>query len=117
MTEPITPNTHRTLYLAGPMSGIENFNYPAFGAAAERLRGLGFCVLNPARDFGGDTTRPYNDYMRLAFAYVLRCNAVALLPGWEASRGAGMETTLAGWLGLPLVSADTLLPVCRGCSE
>lgn len=38
----------KTIYISGPMSGIENLNFPAFNAAAERLRGCGLKVINPA---------------------------------------------------------------------
>jgi hypothetical protein len=53
----------KRLYLAGPMTGIEDFNYPAFNAMAERLRAAGYEVKNPA-DHGtiegryGPTTWP-----------------------------------------------------------
>lgn len=38
----------KRIYLAGPMTGLPEFNYPAFHAEAARLRGLGYQVENPA---------------------------------------------------------------------
>ena len=34
---------HR-IYIAGPMSGLPEFNHPAFHAAAAQLRGAGYIV-------------------------------------------------------------------------
>lgn len=36
------------IYLAGPMRGIPEFNFPAFHAMACRLRAEGNVVFNPA---------------------------------------------------------------------
>ena len=36
------------VYLAGPMRGIANFNFPAFDFAAHKLRNQGFYVFSPA---------------------------------------------------------------------
>ena len=36
------------LYLAGPMTGLPELNFPAFHAEAARLRALGYEVVNPA---------------------------------------------------------------------
>jgi len=80
------------------MSGIPEFNYPAFRAAARQLRGLGYAVVDPSETVAGEGWE-WLDYMRAAIPQVLLCNAVALLPGWEGSRGARAERDLAVALG------------------
>ena len=95
------------------MSGLTNLNYPAFRAAATRLRDAGFSVISPNENFDGDVTRQYNEYLRLDIQQVAQVDAVALLDGWENSKGAGIETAVAGLIGIPLVCAETLLPVSR----
>jgi hypothetical protein len=99
------------LYLSGPMTGRPGFNYPAFHDAAARLRGAGHEVFNPAESFGGDTSLPRDVYMRHDLEQLLQVEAVAVLPGWEASHGATLEVRVAHELGLPVVDADTLEPV------
>jgi hypothetical protein len=36
------------VYVAGPMTGIKDFNYPAFNAVAASLREAGYLIENPA---------------------------------------------------------------------
>ena len=37
-----------TIYIAGPMRGIEDFNFPAFDRQEELLKKQGWVVINPA---------------------------------------------------------------------
>ena len=85
------------LYLAGPCSGLPDNNYPAFHAEAARLRAIGFHVENPAEN---QQQVDWQSYMRVAVAQLVKCDAVALLPGWERSRGALIENGLAVSLGI-----------------
>ena len=87
------------IYLAGPMTGHLNFNYPAFNAEAARLRALGLMVENPAQN---PKQASWNDYMRVGIRQMLTCTHVALLPGWESSHGACLERSLAITLGIPV---------------
>ena len=44
-------------------------------------------------------------YMRSDIAALLTCDAIHMLPGWENSRGATVEHTIATALGLPITYA------------
>lgn len=100
------------LYLAGPMSGYPDHNYPAFDAEAKRLRELGHEVINPAENDGGNPhAGDWAYYLRQDIVHVLAVEAIAVLPGWRQSRGATLETTIAAALELPILDARTLEPV------
>ena len=101
------------IYLAGPMRGIPEFNFPAFHMAASMLRAEGHEVFSPAeRDesTGFNSKDHPNGDMLTAFAkgFSLRearsadtkyiceqADAIAMLPGWENSGGARAEHALA----------------------
>ena len=100
-----TPQPRRLrLYLAGPMTGLPGFNYAAFNAEATRLRALGYHVENPAENVH-PVDQDWGGYMRVALAQMLTCEAVALLPNWQASRGALLENDIATQLGMPVCDA------------
>jgi hypothetical protein len=96
-----------TIYIAGPMTGLPEWNYPAFHRASAEWRRNGWTVLNPAEGFGGRTDLPYERYMRAAIKLVMRSSAIALLPGWQASRGACMEVLIAARQGYEFFDAVT----------
>ena len=95
-----------TLYVAGPMTGIQDFNYPAFNAAADTLRAAGYDVLNPVDAEQHNPTpgepQSWDWYMRHALRMVLDAEGIALLDGWRASKGATLEVQVAQSLGLPV---------------
>lgn len=95
----------KTVYVSGPMTGYAEFNYPAFRAAAKRLRDAGYTVLDPSESFEGATDRGRSEYMRLDIQHVLNADAIAVLPGWQGSPGARLEVSIARELGLPIWDA------------
>ena len=99
------------VYIAGPMTGLPEFNYPAFGDAATRWRAAGHDALSPAENFNGDTTRDYREYIKADILMLARADAIALLPGWEKSRGARFELHAAQMMGLAVFDAVTLEPL------
>jgi len=104
-------NHPKRIYIAGPMTGLPDHNFPAFHTAADRLRQAGWDAANPAENFGGRTDLPREDYLRADVALLVDCDAVAMLPCWKDSRGAKLEYLLARELGTPVLDADTLQPL------
>lgn len=112
------------IYLAGPMRGKPLLNFPAFYAGEARLRADGWEVFNPARadnerhgcnisagNFTGDeeqAKRDFNFNLREALAIDMafictEADAIAMLPGWENSKGATAEKAVAEALGLEVI--------------
>ena len=107
--QPIADPCNR-VYLAGPMTGLPELNYPAFNAAAADLRFRGWWVENPAAP-DLPPCDSWRDYMRRGIGQMLSCDWVALLPGWERSRGARIEERLARDLGLRVVTVEQMKAV------
>ncbi len=99
------------IYLAGPMTGIKDYNYPAFNAEAARLRALGYTVENPAQNPACDS---WEGYMKQAICQLVKCDSVAFLPGWSNSRGALIERALAFDLKIPVCAANEVTDFCLG---
>ncbi len=113
------------IYVAGPMRGIAEFNFPAFYAATARLRAEGHEVFNPAErdnkvhgvdiskgNAAGDeklAAEQHGFNLREALKddlefICLHADAIALLPGWENSKGARAELATAEALGLKVLN-------------
>lgn len=91
------------IYIAGPMTGLPEYNLPAFAAAALELDALGHHAVNPSHR-GVIDGYTWQDYMRDGLRLLLDCDAVALLPGWESSNGARLEVHVANALAMPVRS-------------
>lgn len=97
-------------YIAGKMSGIPAYNFPAFDEARDGLRALGYDVISPAdmdRAVGFDPFICHADKefleaaMRRDVEAVMRADCIVMLPGWEDSTGAKAELALARWRHIP----------------
>jgi hypothetical protein len=99
------PDKITELYVAGPMSGYPECNYPAFNEAARRLREVGYGVANPA-EVHIYKPHHYNDLIREDIRVMLECQAVATLENWWESVGARNEVQIAGVLKMPVRTVD-----------
>lgn len=88
------------------MSGLPDFNYPAFHAAEAQLKAAGYDTLNPATNGEKDS---WEDYMRAAIAQVIQADGIAYLPGAYKSRGARLELHLAEELRMRIGALDAWL--------
>lgn len=111
------------IYLAGPMTGKPEFNFPAFMNAARRLREMGYEVFNPAehdiqmhgeqewmKDPNGDpeVAKAGGFDLRKALGadlnYICQfADGICLLQGWQDSKGATAEYHTAKALGLHIM--------------
>ena len=90
------------IYLSGPMTGIDEFNFPAFREAARTLRQAGYRVASPHENIPM-LGREWTYYIRRDLLLLLeRCDTLVLLHGWEASRGARLELHVAQHLDYPI---------------
>lgn len=107
------------LYLAGPMTGLPKFNFPAFEEWATRLRAAGFEVLSPHESdppdvqalawasTTGDVSELPSHYSPVEIAAlnvreVGACQGVALMDDWYRSSGATHEVATAARFRLPV---------------
>lgn len=95
------------VYIAGPMSGHHQNNYPAFWYTADRLRAHGITVLCPADLPKMDN---WQDYMRASLTMLAQATHIHFLSGSESSRGALIESFIAKQLGISIYTA----PICCG---
>lgn len=112
------------VYVAGPMRGVAEFNFPAFHAAADALKQLGCVVFNPAAKdnerHGVDISKGNHagceetaakehgfnlrEALGMDLAWICaEADAIALLPGWRNSKGATAEHATAVALGLKVL--------------
>lgn len=91
----------KTIYISGPMTGIENLNREAFENAERLLRESGHFPINPHHF---PEQKSYEDYLTIDLEVIaMVADAVALLPGWETSPGSKKELKTALDLGLEIM--------------
>lgn len=94
------------LYLAGPMTGIPDRNFPAFHAAAKILRESRHQVVSPAElnEEAIYAVHPTKEHraacMRRDIYGLMTCTGIVLLPNWTFSQGAKCEHSIAVQLNM-----------------
>ena len=106
----------KSIYIAGPMAGVEDLNAPAFARAAEKLSAEGWTVYDPVEigELYGTAEEIQGDPELLAkvvkaeLGFVARADAIYLLDGWERSVGAKRELLVALGCGLEIICETSM---------
>ena len=108
-------------YLAGPMTGRPQFNYPLFDRVATKLRDSGLDITSPAEmddedtraaamaspdgsvdDYTAEGKGTWGDFLSRDVKLIAdTLGGIILLPEWETSAGARLELFVALNLGYP----------------
>ncbi len=112
-----------TCYLAGPMTGHFEYNFPVFVRYADLLRRAGVEVISPAEldiaagidPRGKDPALFAKSFTEAKLRKVIRRDVAAILQlrpkagdfiavmnGWTKSRGSGAEVYVGAWAKLPI---------------
>lgn len=103
------------LYIAGPMTGLPQFNVPAFDMLAQRLRDAGYTIVSPAELDSPEVRKyalaspdgkldPNNQIAGETWGDMLArdvkviadvVEGIVVLPNWFKSRGARLEVFVA----------------------
>lgn len=104
------------LYVAGPMTGIPQFNFPVFDEATKTLRDAGHTIITPseldnpetrkqaldspdgAPGSGTSNGETWGDFLARDVKLLADepdLDGIACLPGWTGSRGARLEVFVA----------------------
>lgn len=115
------------VYIAGPMTGIPQFNYPAFEAMAKALRKEGHEVVTPTEmdddearaaalasphgsmdEFNAVSKHTWGDFLSRDVKLLADdgIEGVVVLPGFAKSRGARLETFVARLSHIPILWFD-----------
>lgn len=114
------PDKKDIVYIAGPMTGYEGFNFKTFDLVAEELRRrFGCSVVNPAEVDRVTSTTEWikgvskleatKHFIHINTATIMTCSMIVLLPGWGDSVGARHELALAERLGLDVIKAEVFV--------
>ena len=96
------------VYISGKITGREKSDYTLQFARAENFYKMGgFTVVNPVRISEElliqNPTATYEDFMQADLKALAGCTHIALLEGWETSKGAKREKAEAEKLGLEIM--------------
>jgi len=92
-----------TVYISGPITGNKDLNRPAFSRAARILKAMGHEPVTPFAVSPYHPDKKWIDYMLEDIPAMLKCEAVAALPGWIRSRGARIEIAIAWMIGIKII--------------
>ncbi len=102
----------KKVYISGQMTGIEGYNSVAFNRATDLLRNKGIECVNPFEigqtiedQLGSHTVEEkYFMFMKADIKVLLDCSHIYMLKGWEKSKGANMEKSIADFFNIEIIN-------------
>ena len=100
-----------TVYISGPITGVKDWQQK-FDSAYKTLKEKGFaCIHNPREISEGVNTLfqvtrktpEYKDYMKADLKMLLASDVIYMLKGWQKSKGAKLEHSIALALGMGVI--------------
>jgi hypothetical protein len=87
------------IYIAGPMTGLVNYNFFNFFRIEKKLLKEGYETINPAYESLSICNKlnkkleevDYNIFMEHDLSVLKKCEAIYMLKNWEHSKGANLE--------------------------
>lgn len=113
------------VYISGPMTGIKDFNHPAFNTMQAALEAAGLEAVNPTClvTEKAEGEAHWKKCMIADIVGLLDCDAIITLDGWHHSRGATLELVIARFLRMKFMKlvqqgqhygfVDTTWPTAR----
>ena len=98
----------KKVFISGPMSGIKDFNKPAFDQAEKELTEAGYSVFNPARMQLDTDVWTHENIMSIDLAALDKCDYIYMLPKWYYSKGAIQEYHYANAIGVELLGTSDM---------
>lgn len=117
----MSPNKDKVYYLAGPMSNLPQFNYPAFYRIAGKLREMGYKIQSPAELDSPETVEAamasgdgslgsgvvngetWGDFLARDVKLIAdQVDGIIAMPTWYKSRGARLEVFVANLCRKPV---------------
>ena len=101
--EIMADDPYGSIYITGPMTGIKDFNKPAFDECKMDLESLFplATIISPP-DLDGEGVLPWETCLKRDLKYVVEAVALCAIEGWRQSRGARLETGVAATVGIPI---------------
>lgn len=122
MIKLISGGTKKRIYLSGPITGIKNCK-ELFDKKKKEFERLGFTIINPMELFHDSEVirleylvkqnkitedELHNIYMKRYISEMVNCDFIALMNGYEKSKGCKMEIQIGIMLQIPIMCAETL---------
>ena len=108
------------IFLSGPMTGYENFNFDQFNFIENVLNQYGIEVVNPVhickkykKEHVLNDKTVFDKMVAEQQEAERTCNAIMLLHGWQNSKGVRLELKTAADLDFEFFLDSDILQICK----